>query len=694
MKKVISRKGLAILLSFVLLICSLSFASTATVSAAGTTYYIDPVSGNDSNSGTSISLAWRTWANANTSNFQPGDQILLKRGTTINGCFMPICSGTSSASYLRIADYGAGSKPIINAGTEAAGIYLYNQEYWVIENLEITGGKNGILIYGDTPNKTFNFYRVNNVTVHDTVEVNGSNATGIFICFWFGSGANVEQVNDVIVDGCTVYNVASNSGATRAEADGIAVLGTTDETGGVTRKSNNLIVRNSTAYNTGRDGITVMCTDNGYIQNCVTYNTGLGTPSRTPNGIWVWDVDTGAIQNCEAYNAHSPSIDGGGFDIDYHCRNVSLEYSYAHDNDAYGASFFGADNVTMQNPVIRYNIFSNNGREAGANGCQQGDIYSLTWNGGSISGAKIYNNTSYWNPADADAPAVKILSDITGSIFKNNIVYSTSNSLVKTSPTASGGVAFDYNNYWYTGITPRWIMKATNDNNSAETIYTSLNSWTAATGQDSHSLYQNPGLSNITSHANGMPTTQFTILSGSPLIDAGVDVGNAGSRDFLGNTIPRGNGYDIGACESPYTSVTPTPAPNLITTNPGFETGNANGWSKSGTTSIINNNTYSGAYAASVTGSESGYYRTITGLQTNTTYTLTAYGKLSSTGQSSMIYAKNFGGTTTFAAIGGTTYSKMEVKFTTGATNTSVEIGVWKTSGSGTTYADDFYLRK
>jgi hypothetical protein len=47
----------------------------------------------------------------------------------------------------------------------------------------------------------------------------------------------------------------------------------------------------------------------------------------------------------------------------------------------------------------------------------------------------------------------------------------------------------------------------------------------------------------------GFPTIQFTLLKSSPAIDAGTDASNMGTRDFFGNPIPFGKGYDIGAYE-------------------------------------------------------------------------------------------------------------------------------------------------
>ena len=44
------------------------------------------------------------------------------------------------------------------------------------------------------------------------------------------------------------------------------------------------------------------------------------------------------------------------------------------------------------------------------------------------------------------------------------------------------------------------------------------------------------------------PTSDFTLQTTSPAIDAGSSVG-APSTDFAGNARPQGSGYDIGAYE-------------------------------------------------------------------------------------------------------------------------------------------------
>jgi hypothetical protein len=82
----------------------------ANAATSGRTYYVDSVGGNDTNSGTSASSAWRTLSKANSAPLVPGDQLLLRRGDTWTGSLQIIKSGTGAAPIMFDA-YGTGAPP-------------------------------------------------------------------------------------------------------------------------------------------------------------------------------------------------------------------------------------------------------------------------------------------------------------------------------------------------------------------------------------------------------------------------------------------------------------------------------------------------------------------------------------------------------------------------------------------------------
>src|SRR5260370_10763767 len=118
---------------------------------SATTFYLDCNGGNDGNSGTSPSTAWKALAKANAPAFPPGDSLLLFTGCSWTGTLHPGGSGTA-ANVITLDQFGTGAKPRIDGGAVVtATVALTGQEYWDINNLEITntgaaGLHRGVLI--------------------------------------------------------------------------------------------------------------------------------------------------------------------------------------------------------------------------------------------------------------------------------------------------------------------------------------------------------------------------------------------------------------------------------------------------------------------------------------------------------------------------------------------------------------------
>jgi hypothetical protein len=101
--------------------------------------------------------------------------------------------------------YGTGAQPVINGGNAEEALKLFNQQYWEINNLEVTGGtRYGVYVSGNTPNASINHIYVKNLNVHGATYTSTKRADSgeVFI----STGAAGETLNDVLVDGVTAHD--------------------------------------------------------------------------------------------------------------------------------------------------------------------------------------------------------------------------------------------------------------------------------------------------------------------------------------------------------------------------------------------------------------------------------------------------------------------------------------------------------
>lgn len=525
------------------LVTLIAIAGFSIVTAQDVSYYVDPVRGHDDNDGRSDESPWKTLDKINSITFQGGDRIYLKRGGTFTGHLSLKGSG-SEGKPVSLTAYGTGKRPVIQAGENPYAITIMDSEYWEISDMETTGGLlAGIFIGCTKSGLVLDHFRITNCYVHhvgnDTiVDYTYSTVTGGIVVANGEYKEGTENyslksvINDVIIDGCIVRYIKRWTciSITSGIIDGV--------------KGDAHHIRNCTTEYSVADGIRMNNVKNSFIESCTMYKNGAwpDTPNQDWGGLgaWFFHADNCTIQFCEASYIDNWHNDGGAFDIDYWQTNSTIQYCYGHDCHGYGASIFGADaSFPTVNSTVRYNIFANNARDSAY--AYQGDIYIFTWGGGLLDGVKVYNNTSYWNPA-SDAAALAFDADFTGTnpnFFKNNIIYSDHSWLVRLK---SDSLICDNNIYWSTTGKPLWVLKGKK--------YYSFSEWQQATGMEKNSMYVDPGLKKPTWHGKGKPTTQFTLKRNSRAIDAGVDVGDMGNHDFFGNPVPDKSGvYDIGAFE-------------------------------------------------------------------------------------------------------------------------------------------------
>lgn len=426
--------------------CFAGIAHASSTPTPGRTYYVDcsaPVPGN----GVSPQSAWNSLAQVNATVFSPGDIIRLRRGTQCDGAIAPKGSG-AAGSPIRLTAYGDGPRPKIVAGASPEeALRLFNQQYWDIDSLDLSGGHTyGVFISGD--NGTLHHIHLKNLAVHD---VFGGplkhKETGLVT---ISPGSVNQHFDDVVVDDVTAWNTNQWVGIVVGGGN----LGYPPESDW----STNAEIRNSSIHDVQGDGIVLFRVHHGRIDSSVAWNTGMQNTQTigTPNAIWTWMCDDCTVQNNEAYLTDSPGVDGGAYDIDYGNTNNSVIDNYGHDTQGYCVAVFGAGFVTRQS-TVRGNLCIDNGRSPRM-ARYQGAIFLLTWNGGSIDGLTIQDNTVYWNPYE-NAPALLNEANLAKgtAFFRNNRIYSTAPSMVET----NGALFLAQNQYTYFGAgSPEWRLGA------------------------------------------------------------------------------------------------------------------------------------------------------------------------------------------------------------------------------------------
>lgn len=384
--------------------------------ASGTTYYVDSLGGNNANTGTSPSSAWKTLDKVNATTFHPGDVIRLKRGTEFHGVLWPKGSGSPSAT-IRLSAYGAGARPKVVAGkTDEEAFKLFGQEYWDVDSIEFSGGTLfGVYVSGEAG--ILHHIHLRNLVVHD---VRGSEVkhkeSGLIV---ISPGKVQQHFDDVLVEGVTAFGTDQWAG--------ILVGG--GNFGEVAEEdwSTHVVVRNSSVSDVYGDGIILFRVKDGLIDASAAWHTGM-QPTQTigtPNAIWTWMCKDCVVSNNEAFLTDSPGVDGGAFDIDYGNSRNSVINNYGHDTQGYCIAVFAAGYVTHDS-VVEGNLCVSNGKSPRM-ARYQGAIFLYTWNNGVIENLRVEKNTVFWHPP-GKFPALLSHGDIRGSerLFRKNEIYSSS----------------------------------------------------------------------------------------------------------------------------------------------------------------------------------------------------------------------------------------------------------------------------
>ncbi len=389
-------------------------------------FYVDIENGDDSNSGTREKSAWKSLEKVNGITFRPGSRILFKSGQVWTGQLAPKGSGESGKPIM-IDQYGRGCKPKIQGNGVAAAVMLNNQQYWEINNLEITnynreeeGGisleqwetkntrdyadaelpakaqkdnspKLGVQISaGDMGAvrhihlKNLLIHGVNGTIVPDGADENGASKNNGGIGFEISGKELPTWFEDILVEGCIIRGVDRTGLFTRSSWANRTLDKNTDWV-----PSKNIVIRKNVFQRTGANALIVRVAESPLMEHnlfdrCAVKGSGNAAFSfNTDNAVWQYN-------ECRFTKANAGDNDAGGIDSDYRSKNTVIQYNWLHDND-FGMLVTGGGGSFNDGTVVRYNIIERDGKKEHRDD-QKKFIFKVS---GGATNTLIYNNTIY-----------------------------------------------------------------------------------------------------------------------------------------------------------------------------------------------------------------------------------------------------------------------------------------------------------
>lgn len=523
----------------ILLTVCLIFTALA-VYSQNKTYFVS-LDGNDNASGLSIKDAWKSLDKVNNTTFLPGDKILFESGAVWYGQLKLKGSGAEGNPIL-LSSYGGENRPVINIGkAEGAGIRLYNQSWWIVENMEVTSGaapeleigRQGIVALAQGEDQHVEHIIVRNCHIHDiwgqlggNTEYTGYNSCAILVQIQNKRGGMNNNrlntsLNDVLIE---------NNRIERFDKCGIIVRGC----------KNNLNVRYNYMENLGGDGIFVGGCYRGMIEHNVAKRTCMrsgyldlkGGETWWPHtaAIWIQDAEETIMQYNAVYDTGRQPGNGDGFayDFDFYCKRCIAQYNYSRNNHG----FLLLMNRTFEN-VTRYNISENDQTHLVQMQCDISDRNVL------------YNNVFYIDYGTVDLDFFCGNDGSTdksklGAVYYNNIFYASGQSYFRTAYSTGEVLSrtFDESVKPETGALDKLFY---------HNCY--FGPWKNGIPDDPEKLVADPLFVAPGSGGEGLCSLKgYQLQPNSPCINTGVYVPLSGEHDFWGNPLDDGH-TDFGAYE-------------------------------------------------------------------------------------------------------------------------------------------------
>ena len=386
MKNTIFGKKITFSLIFIL------FAVCTSSTGWSTIYYVDSRNGNDGNSGISQDFPWKLIGKVNASQFQPGDQVLFKRGEIWRETLSPQSAGVAD-NPIKFGAYGTGLNPTISGANSINWGIVASKNYLFFENFIVEGANLANII----------------------VTGNGTRGCTISYCeSRFGGGDGVTLWNSVLGGGHIISNCSIHDNKTGV--NGYLHIGSTQ--GNETIIQNNVVYRNQLAGIVWRGNYAII------EKNDVHDNGNISSPQM---GIHVFSGavnegtgDHNIIRYNKVYNQLGSWQDGAGIAIDQWCDYNEIYYNVAYNNDGPGIYLFDAANCKIFNNVCYANCKNTSGQLT-----EKGEI-RITSSGvpnDLTKNTEIINNIGYATRAGVYAIYVDVETATHPQVISNNLWY-------------------------------------------------------------------------------------------------------------------------------------------------------------------------------------------------------------------------------------------------------------------------------
>lgn len=374
------KAAICIIISLLLLIsvCPAAFAQ-----GVGTDYYVDSVNGDDANSGTSESSAFKTIAKASSLTYSPGDRILFKAGGYFSGTFAASGSGTAE-SPITIGAYGdvaSLGKPMLTVEGENAVIQIKGVSHWTVSGLDISA-PDGRGIFIICREGKMSGFVIENCLLHDIFKQRAESQV-----IYFHASIGIDSQGYGSLSDITLRNIEINDCGYGIWSDGNNIEWSPELFKSPEESyAHNLLYENITMNNIYYDGIAIGSVNHLTIRNCVLLNTSLYEDFYTAP-TWMHHAKNVLIENCEIAGSTN-TMDGMAVDFDGWTTDSMYQYIYSHDNVRFLQNCVYDDETQNRNCTVRYCLSVNDNKAANNASQMLGkDAYI------GMDNFKFYNNT-------------------------------------------------------------------------------------------------------------------------------------------------------------------------------------------------------------------------------------------------------------------------------------------------------------